>query len=378
VAQRRDLELAFLAALAAAIPGCAGKSMLPWSAKSEPANLESLTSKSAAPKASWTDKLAIKPKVIPAEDQTSLTTKPKKLNADVFVRAARIHESRNNVVEAKVQYNKALDLEPKNVTALVSLARLHDRLQEFPEAEKLYKRAGEVDPKNALIWNDLGLCYARQKRMDEAAQTIDRAIQLAPQNGLYRNNMATVMVEAGRLDEAWTHLTATNEPAVAHFNMAVLLHKRSQNDLAAQHLQLALEANPKLDQAAQLLATLEGRAGVTEELAIETGSESPSYSISDEPAEQTLVANSSPSDLINPASRPAAGTHRMPPVVEEASPSAPQPTRLPVVPETSPDEGPQLDFPTRRISHTADPVRQPKNVIKLLGSEPLTAPIPDR
>ena len=64
----------------------------------------------------------------------------------------------------------------------------------------------------------------------------------------------------------------------------------------------------------------------------------------------------------------------MPPVEQESN-AAPQPTRLPQVEDAQ--EGPQLDFPTRRISHSEDPaVRQPKNVIKLLGGEPLTAPIP--
>jgi hypothetical protein len=84
----------------------------------------------------------------------------------------------------------------------------------------------------------------------------------------------------------------------------------------------------------------------------------------------------------------------MPPTEEQVIDPAPQPTRLP---KASAAEGedvelinPAQPYPTTRASHIVAAeaeeeeveesnvveIRQPKNVIRLLGGEPLTAPIP--
>src|SRR5690606_2539828 len=158
---------------------------------------------------------------------------------------------------------------------------------------------------SALVWNDLGLCYARQKRHDEAIEMLDRAIKLQPHNKMYRNNLATVLVEVGRTDTAWSHLTAVNEPAVAHFNMGFLLHKQQQNDVAEQHLQMALQADPSLAAAQKLLAKIAGPAEMPSERAEEAlvagpVVDAPTYSISDSDAPQTMVASGGQSELVNP------------------------------------------------------------------------------
>lgn len=415
MAKRRDLELAFLAALLAAAPGCAGKPVLPWSSKTstQPASIDELAANSAAAnKPSWTERFAIKPKVIPAKDATSLGNTPTKVGADVFVQGARMHEANGNFDQAQQQYHKAIEADPKSTAAMIGLARLHDRQQNFAEAEKVYAQAAKIEPKNATVWNDLGLCYARQKRLAEATKSIDYAVKLQPQNKMYRNNLATVLVEAGDHDKAWAQLTALNEPAVAHYNMAYLLSQRQQNDLALEHARQALQADPSLTAADTLLAKLQGTAGVTEDLAIDMPSKpSPSYTISDEtitPVHSSAVAATpapaaedtnqyvatGPTTLVNPATPTTrrSATYRMPPTEEQSDDPAPAPARLPEVAGDAPttEEAPadgaeegQLElgnpsgfYPSRRITHQADDaVRQP-NTIRLLGTAPITAPIP--
>ncbi|HTN74702.1 MAG TPA: tetratricopeptide repeat protein, partial [Pirellulaceae bacterium] len=260
MAKRREFEIALLAVLTAALPGCAGKSIWPsWSSSkssSSSQSMEELTAKNSAatkPPSSFSNgmkktsdsivsALTIKPKVIPAKDPTALDGKPTKLGPEIYVSAARIHENRGDMDAASAQYKKALELAPKDVSALVGLARLHDRQGQFAEAETLYKKAAEANPKSPLVWNDLGLCYARQKRLPEATSTLSRAVQLQPNNAMYRNNVATVLVEQGRLDEAWTQLSAVNDPATAHYNMGYLLHQHKHDGKAGEHLEQALVA----------------------------------------------------------------------------------------------------------------------------------------
>lgn len=408
MAKRREFEIALVAILSATLTGCAGKSILPsWSSKSSSADSSQAVQEYAAKNSSSSssigsglkktgsaisDALTIKPKVTPAEDATSLNSKPVKLGPDIYISGARVHETRGNHAAAADQYRKALELAPKDMGALVGLARLYDRQGQFADAEKLYKQASEVDPKSALVANDLGLCYARQKRLDEATVMLTKATELQPQNPMYRNNMATVLVEQGRIDEAWAQLAVVSEPAVAHYNLAFLLHKREHDELAAQHLQQALAANPQLTAAQQLLAQIRSSAGIDSgELAEMERGPAPSYSISDEVPNHAsnLVAASHGGQLVNPLapSGRRSATYRMPPTEEQTNDPAPPPAmQIPASePEPVYEQGPEITLeapapPTYRARRTAhvtdDGIRQPGNVIRLLGSEPMAAPIP--
>jgi tetratricopeptide (TPR) repeat protein len=388
---------------------------MPWSksAKSQPAQSMNDLGSHSAPQsnsisgsfkkttASITEALTIKPKVIPATDATSLNSSPEKIGADLYIRAARIHESRGNFAAAEEEYGKALKAEPKSLNALVSLARLHDRQQNFTEAERLYTKAGEIDASSALVWNDLGLCYARQHKLEPAVTTLHKAIGLQPQNQKYRNNMATVLVEMGRTDDAWAQLTAANPPAVAHYNMAFLLNKQGQRQLAIQHLELALAADASLADAEKLLVELQGSPRDYGHSYVSAPQTATSYSISDQGAysspakmEDTHVASAEGNQIVNPLSPSTrrSATYRMPPTSEHASDPAPRLERLPDVPATNdafpttppPAAEPTVElgnpaaYPARKISHEVEvsEIQQPKNTIRLLGGEPLAAPIP--
>lgn len=415
MATRHDLRVALVTLLAVATPGCAGTSFtMPWS-KSAKANsspsFDSLAVQntpqhkpSALKKTtdSIAEALTIKPKVIPAKDPTSLDSSPGKIGADLYVRAARIHESRGNFEAAAAEYDKALKSEPKDLSALVGYARLHDRQQNFAEAERLYHEATTVDASSALVWNDLGLCYARQRKHQPAISSLDKAIQLQPQNQMYRNNAATVLVEMGQVDKAWSHLSAANPPAVAHYNMGYLLNKQGQRQLAMQHLQRAIAADGSLAAAEQLLAQLEGQAGEYGDTYASAPHAVSTYSISDQDQDQgtyappagatdSYIASSDANQIVNPLtpSTRRSATYRMPPTSEHASDPAPRPERLPEVkdePQYSlpPASEPVLElgnpaaFPARKISHEIEEseILQPKNTIRLLGGEPMAAPIP--
>ncbi|HTN75862.1 MAG TPA: hypothetical protein VL096_11470, partial [Pirellulaceae bacterium] len=171
-----------------------------------------------------------------------------------------------------------------------------------------------------------------------------------------------------------------------------LLHQHKHDGKAGEHLQQALVANPSLTAAQQLLAEINGpRHSAVAQAPRRT---IPSYSVSDDSpaAEQTLVANAgNAAEIVNPlapAGRRSA-TYRMPPTEEQWSDPAPPPSRLPAADSTEPtveeaEEGPELNldaptmprFPTRRTAHHDDDLQQPKNLIRLLGTEPQSAPIP--
>ncbi|MBM4090689.1 MAG: tetratricopeptide repeat protein [Planctomycetes bacterium] len=201
--------------------------------------------------------LTIKPKVIPAADPVSLSSKPGKINVDVYYQAARVAESSGHFSQALGHYAKALEAEPTHMPSLIGLARLHDRQGNLAEAEKRYRQATRAEPGNALAHNDLGLCLARQQRHADAAGELRRAVELDPAHQLYRNNLATVLVAMGRVEDAWSELASVHPPAAAHYNLGCLLLQVGRNQEARHQFAAAYHADQSLVQAADMLDALD-------------------------------------------------------------------------------------------------------------------------
>ncbi len=175
-------------------------------------------------------------------------------NAKLYLSMAQLSDQGGNVDHARGMYQKVLAMESDNLEALLGLARLEDREGRLDEALKIYRQAVNTHPQNTRALNDLALCHARQEQLSESLHFLEQAIRIQPDKQLYRNNIAKVSIELNRLDEAVAHLAAVYPPAIAQFNMGVLLQQRGRSDEAAHFLTAATRADPQL-QVAQTLLT---------------------------------------------------------------------------------------------------------------------------
>jgi tetratricopeptide (TPR) repeat protein len=215
----------------------------------------------ASMKGAWTKTTASvsklgKPKDKANDDRISLSYPPPANDADMYVVVARVREQGGDSDSAHKNYQAALQLDPNYLPALLGEARLYDRDGDLPAAISYYERATAAHPNDATAFNDLGLCYARQQQMDRAAAALGQAVALQPKRDLYRNNLAQVLVDLGRTDEARGHLAAVHGPAVAHFNVGWLMRQRGDLVAARAQLTKALEMDPTLEPARQVLASL--------------------------------------------------------------------------------------------------------------------------
>ncbi len=255
----------FHLALMAALTGCA----MPGSSGTKKS-----MSQPAANQTSWTEKAtapfkALAPKKKPtsvANAQTS-STDPISLGFSsgpatpaLYVSMGQLSDQGGNTDHARAMYQKALSMDPKNLDGLLSMARLEDREGNLQLALQFYQQAVSEHPQDARALNDLALCHARSGQMPTSLQYLDQAVRLRPEKQLYRNNIAKVLIELNQLDPAVAHLSAVYEPAVANYNMAVLLQERGRMDEAVSFLNRALVANPKMNEASKLLANLTGAA----------------------------------------------------------------------------------------------------------------------
>ncbi len=295
---------------------------------------------------SITDAISSVPQVVPAAvtgvaDPLKLSNEPNP-KPDLFVSLGRVAEQHGNLLKARENYQRALEIEPTSVNALLAYAHLEDRQGRLIEAVKLYEAAVASDPNNPAALNDLGLCYARQGQLDRSIPMLQRAIQTRPRDKRYRNNLARVYVELDRNEEAIAELTPVLGPAHAHYNVAFMLQQRGETDQAVTHFSQALRLKPSMSQAKAWLAKLQSPA---------VGN----------PA--SAVAASQPSNVT------AAGQQNVSGAVPQFAPSRVMPVARPV-PSEVPSAAQQTPVVSPRTTQRIAPVSQMPTVIGPAAASP--------
>lgn len=190
-------------------------------------------------------------------DPTSLANMPNNLGAEIWVTNGQLYETQGKYAKAVENYSKALEVEPNNQPALLSLARLHARQQQYVEAEQMFGKALAVKPQ-ADVYNELSAVLQKLGRAAEAEQAVQQAIAMEPNSQRFRNNLASMMVASGRSPEAVQQLSQVFPPAVANYNVAYLHFAKQDMTGAQQHLQMALQADPNLKEARDLMNQIQG------------------------------------------------------------------------------------------------------------------------
>jgi len=181
-------------------------------------------------------------------------------NAELYLSMAKMSDQGGNPSHARSMYQRALQIQPDNLTGMLALARLEDREGQLDAALHYYRQAVQMHPQSAKALNDLSLCFARRGQLAEAVPPLEQAVRLEPSKQLYRNNIAKVLIELNQINVAVQHLSVVHPPAIAQYNMGVLLHQRGRSEEAVQFLQAATQIDPSLAAANTLLRELSGGA----------------------------------------------------------------------------------------------------------------------
>jgi len=189
-------------------------------------------------------------------DPISLGYKSGPPNAKLYLSMAQLSDRSGKADEARDMYQKTLSLEPTNLKALLGLARLEDREGRMDEALRNYQLAAGAYPQNAQVLNDLALCHARIGQLPVALHLLKQAAQYQPQKPLYRNNIAKVLIEMNRIDEALSHQSTVHPPAVAQYNVGLLLYQRGRTAEAVHFLTAATHIDPQLQAPYTLLSQI--------------------------------------------------------------------------------------------------------------------------
>ena len=159
--------------------------------------------------------------------------------------------------QAREAFQQALKIDPKCLEAQVGLARLCTVEGRDDQAIGAFRTVIKAHPQEPSLWFELGMCHGRRKEWSPAVQALSRASELAPQNRHYANMLGNCLARAGAYQQAFECFRRIDGEARAHYNLARMLRHMKQDDLCWQQLQLAVQKDPKLQEARTLLAQMD-------------------------------------------------------------------------------------------------------------------------
>jgi Tfp pilus assembly protein PilF len=125
---------------------------------------------------------------------------PGKERADAYVELG-FSFSESDAARAIAAYDKALVLDPKNVTAYIQRGRSNNALQQYGKVVADASRAIEIDPRSAYAYEVRGYAYDATKELALAISDYDKSIELEPSLMRYFER-AGIFIEEGAPDRA--------------------------------------------------------------------------------------------------------------------------------------------------------------------------------
>jgi Tfp pilus assembly protein PilF len=175
----------------------------------------------------------------------------------------------NQLQPAFVEFQKAIEQNPKDRDTRYALAHIYYQQQNFAEAERELKRVLKIDDRYPEAWNYLGKVYDEQGRTDLALEQFDRALSFptygTPDRSHY--NKGRVYLKKGQPDKALESFLAAlrvnpNKPhALAAYEAGRLYLERDDAKNAVEAFQLTVREFPDLAEAHFNLAKAYERSG---------------------------------------------------------------------------------------------------------------------
>lgn len=158
---------------------------------------------------------------------------------------------------AVAAYKRAETLLPNNSYLLQNLGFVLRRLNRWQDAELEYKKALELDPRDVSLLSSMGgEFYNFLRRFDDARSAIDRALEISPDSDAARSIKASIFQSEGRLAEAAQELArmpdSTDDYALNVLTVQALYERQFDRAIAVVERRLrSIPAGQQLDSATE-------------------------------------------------------------------------------------------------------------------------------
>jgi Tfp pilus assembly protein PilF len=186
---------------------------------------------------------------------------PPKQAARACMAAAEEMQNTGRAAEAILLYEKARSHDPSLKSVAHHLAVLYDAQGDSTKSLVEYQKALECEPKNANLLSDWGYYHYERKNYAEAETALRKALAIDANHSKAQTNLGLVLAAQGRFDESFAAFSKVVGPAAAHSNLGVLLAKQGRCEEAKQAFHQALALDATLQQPKVFLEYLESHQG---------------------------------------------------------------------------------------------------------------------
>jgi type IV pilus assembly protein PilF len=175
--------------------------------------------------------------------------------------------SKGELTEASIEFQKALNLNPRQKESLDALGFINTRFGKYDEAISYYKQAISIDPNYSEAMNSLGVVYMETEKPDEAVKYFNMALN----NPLYAtpekpySNMGLVYYKKGDYqgaeDTVKKALARNPNSPVAIYIQGLLYLKQGDDEAAIKKFTKALSIEQDYLEARWELAKAYVRSG---------------------------------------------------------------------------------------------------------------------
>ena len=189
-----------------------------------------------------------KPEEALAAYQKAADLQPKEI--EPHLGAGLLLEQENKFADAEQEYKQALALDSRSSDAVIGLANIYMRGRRFPEAEEFLRKLLVEHPESAALHVQLGRVLAADGKADAAISEMQAGIKLAPGDEAGRRDLAELYATAGKNDLAEAAyralLAAHPDEAELHDNLGKALLWQKQSPAAQQEFLTAVKLKPGL------------------------------------------------------------------------------------------------------------------------------------
>jgi tetratricopeptide (TPR) repeat protein len=178
-----------------------------------------------------------------------------------YAQLGAFYQSQNRLEEARRQFERVLELDPKSVRASTTLAMLLEAQGRRAEAEKQYRMTLDIDPRAGVAANNLAYLYLTDNRnLDQALQLAQTAKQLLPEDASVSDTLGWLFVKKNLASLGIDALEASVKkmPAnpVFHYHLGMAYFQTGEGDKAKRALQKALSLKTDFEGASEARTAL--------------------------------------------------------------------------------------------------------------------------
>lgn len=159
--------------------------------------------------------------------------------------------------EARIGYQEALKIDPSCAEAYRGLGRIYVELGDYQRAQEVLKKAIAKYPKEAVFWYELGQMHNRKRDFAQALTCLNKAVELDPENRSILTTLGLTLARTGKIEESLAILSRSMGAASAHYNVGRMLVHLNRPEEGIRHIRQAVQLNPHLQGAQQMLRELE-------------------------------------------------------------------------------------------------------------------------